>query len=124
MFLFAFCTTISLIPPSLVAGAKVGFDPRGKEDFAIVARVDVGERQGQRSWSTDHRTIGRILGTMTGAHEFVIGRTPRHDATQVCAHGVEAKTGQRLVFLDDQVPGMVYLSILIILGRSLRLEES
>ena len=63
----------------------------------------MGQGEGKRGRSTYDGSIGRVLGSVAGAHELVAGSRPWDDATQVSADGVETVGFQSLVFLDDQV---------------------
>lgn len=46
----------------------------------------MSQSKGKRGGSTDNGTSGGVLRTVARAHELVVGRRPRDDATQVSAH--------------------------------------
>jgi len=63
----------------------------------------VGKSKGKRGRSTDNMTIRGVLGSVTGAHELVVGSGPWDNATQVSAHSVKTVRFKGLVVLDDKV---------------------
>ena len=108
MFVAVLSNTLSpvhqiLVPPSLRSRAEIIFHPGRKENLAIFRYIRVRQCQGQWSRAADHGTIGRVLRAVTRAHELVVGRRPRDDATQVRADRVQTVRFQSLVVLDNQI---------------------
>jgi hypothetical protein len=77
--------TVSLVPPSLSTGTEVIFGPGRESDLSIFGGITVSQGKGQWGRSTDNGTIGRVLRTVAGAHEFVLCGRPWDDTSQVSA---------------------------------------
>jgi hypothetical protein len=75
-----------LVPPSLLACAEIILTPGRKDNLAGIIYIAVRKSQRKRSRSTDNATIWCVLRSVAGAHEFVLGRRPRDNATKMGAH--------------------------------------
>ena len=63
----------SLIPPSLSSRSEIFFGPGGEEDLSIIGGVAVSKGERKRGRSTDDVSIRSVLGSVTRAHELVVG---------------------------------------------------
>jgi len=77
---------LDLVPPSLSTGTEVILSPGREDDLSRFIDIAVGKSKRERSRPTDDRTIGSVLGSMTGAHELVVGSGPRDDTSKMSAH--------------------------------------
>jgi len=66
----------------------------------------VSESKGKRSRSTYNSSGGSILGSVTGAHELIVGGRPWHDTSQMSAHSVKSVGLKGLVLLYNKVGGI------------------
>lgn len=85
----------------------------------------MGERQGERRRAANHLALRVVLGTVARALELVFSLVPRHDATEVRAHGVQAEVGQRTIRLDDEVRSVTLQPLREgVVARKVRLQPS
>ena len=97
---------LCLRPPGLAAVAEVRLRPRREHDGVLLVNLDVRESKAERRGSTDLESGRVVLRAVARAHELVLRGVPRHDASQVRAHGVQSVLLDRLVLLDNQVRGI------------------
>mmetsp|Transcript_686 Transcript_686/g.1421 ORF Transcript_686/g.1421 Transcript_686/m.1421 type:complete len:278 (-) Transcript_686:132-965(-) len=94
---------MDLLPPGSRVRAEVLLSPWLEYD--VVASIDfsMGERQRQWGRPTDDFARLVVLGSMAGAHEFVLGRVPRNHAPKVSAHGVQCVVLNIIIFGRDEI---------------------
>lgn len=101
------------------------FRPRGESDRVVAIDDDVRERQGERRRAANHLALRVVLGTVARALELVFSLVPRHDATEVRAHGVQAEVGQGAIRLDDEVRRITLQALREgVVAREVRLQPS
>lgn len=69
----------------------------------------------KRGRPADDLALGVVLRPVARAHELVLRLVPRHDATQVSAHGVDPECRDGEVLLDGQVRGVTLRHSMLLL---------
>jgi len=100
-----------LVPPSLSSGSEIIFGPGGEGDLSVLGGITVGKGKGKRGRSTDNVSIRGVLGSVTRAHELVVGGGPWDNTSQVSADSVKTVVFESLVVLDDEVCGISLKSL-------------
>lgn len=95
------------VPPWIAAGAEVLLLPALQDDIVGLIKLDVLQGEGQGCRAARDGAVRGILGAVARALELVLSLVPRHDTSQMGAHGVECKVLEiGAVVVDNEVGGV------------------